>query len=217
LLSLLVTGAREWAQSGIGFDLLFFHLRLRSLIIVELKLGKFTHADAGQMNLIRRPLNNLLPMGLPRFSTRNCPRTLPPDCTAWGQDRRKGSVLAKGLVPYASATAALCSEMEFAAELATNPLYLGPVRANFNKIAGKVNEVFNSSQPLYTRITLTIALWRYRRQGRSTRRNGTNPEMSFAEMLALEPAYEIAPRTKAEQIACKVNDEYHHNRPVRMQ
>jgi len=32
-------------------DLLFFHRRLRSLIIVELKLGKFTHADAGQMNL----------------------------------------------------------------------------------------------------------------------------------------------------------------------
>jgi hypothetical protein len=32
-------------------DLLFFHRRLRSLIIVELKLVKFTHADAGQMNL----------------------------------------------------------------------------------------------------------------------------------------------------------------------
>ena len=32
-------------------DLLFFHRRLRSLIVVELKLGKFTHADAGQMNL----------------------------------------------------------------------------------------------------------------------------------------------------------------------
>ena len=28
-----------------------FHRRLRSLVIVELKLGKFTHADAGQMNL----------------------------------------------------------------------------------------------------------------------------------------------------------------------
>jgi hypothetical protein len=32
-------------------DLLFFHRRLKSLVIVELKLGKFTHADAGQMNL----------------------------------------------------------------------------------------------------------------------------------------------------------------------
>lgn len=32
-------------------DLLFFHRRLRSLIIVDLKLGTFTHADAGQMHL----------------------------------------------------------------------------------------------------------------------------------------------------------------------
>ena len=32
-------------------DLLFFHRRLRCLIIVDLKLGKFTHADAGQMHL----------------------------------------------------------------------------------------------------------------------------------------------------------------------
>jgi len=30
---------------------LFFHRRLRSLLIVELKVGKFTHADAGRMNL----------------------------------------------------------------------------------------------------------------------------------------------------------------------
>ena len=37
----------EWYR----VDLLFFHRRLRCLIIVELKLGKFTHADAGQMNL----------------------------------------------------------------------------------------------------------------------------------------------------------------------
>jgi predicted nuclease of restriction endonuclease-like (RecB) superfamily len=37
----------EWYR----VDLLFFHRRLRSLTVVELKLGKFTHADAGQMNL----------------------------------------------------------------------------------------------------------------------------------------------------------------------
>src|SRR5439155_2100037 len=37
----------EWYR----IDLLFFHRRLRCLIIVDLKLGKFTHADAGQMNL----------------------------------------------------------------------------------------------------------------------------------------------------------------------
>jgi hypothetical protein len=32
-------------------DLLFFHRRLRCLVIVDLKLGKFTHADAGQMHM----------------------------------------------------------------------------------------------------------------------------------------------------------------------
>jgi predicted nuclease of restriction endonuclease-like (RecB) superfamily len=37
----------EWYR----VDLLFFHRRLRSLIVAELKLGRFTHADAGQMNL----------------------------------------------------------------------------------------------------------------------------------------------------------------------
>jgi predicted nuclease of restriction endonuclease-like (RecB) superfamily len=37
----------EWYR----VDLLFFHRRLRSLIVLDLKLGKFTHADAGQMHL----------------------------------------------------------------------------------------------------------------------------------------------------------------------
>lgn len=32
-------------------DLLFFHRRLRALVIIDLKLGKLTHADAGQMHL----------------------------------------------------------------------------------------------------------------------------------------------------------------------
>ena len=32
-------------------DLLFFHRRLRALVIIDLKLGQFTHADAGQMHL----------------------------------------------------------------------------------------------------------------------------------------------------------------------
>lgn len=32
-------------------DLLFFHRRLRCLVIIDLKTGKFTHADAGQMHL----------------------------------------------------------------------------------------------------------------------------------------------------------------------
>ena len=37
----------EWYR----IDLLFFHRRLRCLIIIDLKIGRFTHADAGQMNL----------------------------------------------------------------------------------------------------------------------------------------------------------------------
>jgi hypothetical protein len=30
---------------------MFFHRRLRCLVIIDLKIGKFTHSDAGQMNL----------------------------------------------------------------------------------------------------------------------------------------------------------------------
>lgn len=37
----------EWYR----VDLLFFHRRLRCLVIIDLKLGKFTHSDAGQMHL----------------------------------------------------------------------------------------------------------------------------------------------------------------------
>jgi predicted nuclease of restriction endonuclease-like (RecB) superfamily len=37
----------EWYR----IDLLFFHRRLRSLVVIDLKVGKFTHADAGQMHL----------------------------------------------------------------------------------------------------------------------------------------------------------------------
>jgi predicted nuclease of restriction endonuclease-like (RecB) superfamily len=37
----------EWYR----VDLLFFHRHLRCLVIIDLKLGRFTHADAGQMHL----------------------------------------------------------------------------------------------------------------------------------------------------------------------
>jgi predicted nuclease of restriction endonuclease-like (RecB) superfamily len=37
----------EWYR----VDLIFFHRRLRCLVIIDLKIGKFTHADAGQMHL----------------------------------------------------------------------------------------------------------------------------------------------------------------------
>lgn len=36
----------EWYK----VDLIFFHRRLRCLLIIDLKIGKFTHADAGQMH-----------------------------------------------------------------------------------------------------------------------------------------------------------------------
>ena len=37
----------EWYR----VDLLFFHRRLRCLVVIDLKVGRFTHADAGQMHL----------------------------------------------------------------------------------------------------------------------------------------------------------------------
>ena len=37
----------EWFR----IDLLFFHRRLRCLVMIDLKIGKFTHADVGQMHL----------------------------------------------------------------------------------------------------------------------------------------------------------------------
>lgn len=37
----------EWYR----IDLLLFHRRLKCLVVIDLKLGKFTHADAGQMSL----------------------------------------------------------------------------------------------------------------------------------------------------------------------
>lgn len=37
----------EWYR----VDLLFFHRKLRALVVIDLKIGKLTHADAGQMHL----------------------------------------------------------------------------------------------------------------------------------------------------------------------
>ena len=37
----------EWYR----IDLLFFHRRLKCLVVIDLKIGKFTHADTGQMHL----------------------------------------------------------------------------------------------------------------------------------------------------------------------
>ena len=37
----------EWHR----VDLIFFHRRLRCLVVIDLKRGRFTHADAGQMHM----------------------------------------------------------------------------------------------------------------------------------------------------------------------
>jgi hypothetical protein len=37
----------EWYR----IDLLLYHRALRCLVVVDLKIGRFSHADAGQMNL----------------------------------------------------------------------------------------------------------------------------------------------------------------------
>jgi len=37
----------EWYR----IDLLFFHRKLKSLVVIDLKVGKFTHTDAGQMHM----------------------------------------------------------------------------------------------------------------------------------------------------------------------
>lgn len=38
---------KQWYK----MDLVFFHRRLRCLVVIDLKIGRYTHADAGQMNL----------------------------------------------------------------------------------------------------------------------------------------------------------------------
>ena len=38
-------------NSWFRIDLIFFHRRLRCLVIIDLKVGKFSYADAGQMHL----------------------------------------------------------------------------------------------------------------------------------------------------------------------
>ena len=64
----------EWYR----IDLLLFHRKLKCLVVIDLKIGKFTHADAGQMNLylnyarehLTEPGENA-PIGLILCSERN--------------------------------------------------------------------------------------------------------------------------------------------------
>ena len=51
LLPLQEQAKRDFYSESYYLDLLLYHRRLRCLVAIELKVGKFTHADAGQMNL----------------------------------------------------------------------------------------------------------------------------------------------------------------------
>jgi hypothetical protein len=119
------------------------------------------------------------------------------------------------MVPYTPAAPGRIAEIEFAFRLANDQRYLGPVRANFGKMAEKVNEVFHADNPRYTRTTLKIALQRHRRRDQSAAESTADPEMSFTEELASDRAYRLPARMKAVEIALRVNDEYHGGKPVR--
>ena len=125
------------------------------------------------------------------------------------------SVVARGMVPYVPAPPGRVAEIEFAFRLATELRYRGPIRANFRKIADRVNEAFYAGFAHYTRITIKIALQRYRRHKRSGTGYHADLEMNFTEGLACDPAYQFPARIKAEEIARKVNEEYHGGKPIR--
>ena len=132
-----------------------------------------------------------------------------------GKSGGVASALARGLIPYAAETADRMSEIEFVSRLATDPRYLGPVRINYRKLSEKVNEAFHFGKPHYTRITLKIALQRFRRRKDTEGDATAESELLFAERLSLDPAYQIPARMKAAKIARKVNAEYHGGKPVR--
>ena len=173
-------------------------------------------ADAGRKGgLIRGPLSYQLRIGChalsPEALREHCRRIAPLGGKAGGL----ASVAARGLVPYRLAAPGQVAEIEFAFRLAADPNYLGPVRANFRKMAEKVNEVYHENNPRYTRTSLKIALQSHRRCDRREAESPENPEMSFAGKLTGDPAYQLPARIKAAEIARKVNEVYHGGRPVR--
>jgi hypothetical protein len=201
--------------------LAFAHNKQTGMEMYEQKRGihaltREQKVDFGRKSgLIRGPLSYRLRIGChalsPEVLREHCRRIAPLGGKAGGA----ASVVARGLVPYASAEPGRVAEIEFAFRLAADPRYLGPVRSNFRKIAEKINEVFHSGNPHHTRTTLKLALQSYRRRDRSATESHADQEMSFAEKLASDPAYQLPARIKAAQIARKVNEEYHDGRPVR--
>ena len=202
-------------------DLALAHNRRTGIEVYERKRGihgltREQKAEACRKGgLIRGPLSYRLRIGchaLPPEVVREQCRKI---ASLGGKAGGGASVVAKGMVPYAPAMPGRVAEVEFAFRLAENPLYRGPLRANFGKIAEKVNELFHAGAPRYTRITMKIALQRHRRRQRSPAGWPADPEMSFTDRLARDPAYQFLARIKAEEIVRIVNEEYHGGKPVR--
>lgn len=202
-------------------DLALAHNRRTGIEVYERKRGihGFTREQKTEAcrkgGLIQGPLSYRLRIGchaLPREVVREQCRKI---ASLGGKAGGMASVVAQGMVPYAPATPGRIAEIEFASRLAADPLYQSSVRANFGKIAEKVNEVFHAGASHYTRITMKIALQRHRRRQRSPAGWPANPEMSFTDSLARDPAYQFLARINAEEIARRVNEEYHGGKPVR--
>ena len=175
-------------------DLALAHNRQTGKELYERKCGihalnREQKAAAGRKGgLIRGPLSYRLRIGChalpPEVIREHCRRIAPLGGKAGGV----ASVVAKGMIPYTPATPGRVAEIEFAFRLAVDPRYLGPVRANFRKIAEIVNEVFHAGNLRYTRTTLKIALQSHRRRDRLAAESHADPEMVFAEKLAYDPS-----------------------------
>ena len=165
--------------------------------------------------LVRGPLSYQLQIGCHALPPEVVREQLRKVASLGGKVGGVASVLAQGMVPYVTSMPGRVAELEFASSLASEARYRGPVRANFGKIAEKVNEVYHAGTPHHTRITIKVALQRYRRHERSGVVYPPDPEMSFTDALARDPAYQFLARIKAEEIARAVNAKYHGGKPVR--
>jgi hypothetical protein len=202
-------------------ELAFAHNRQTGAEEYERRRGihALTHEQkvaAGRIGgLIRGPLSYRLRIGChalpPEVLREHCRRIAPLGGKAGGA----ALLASKGLVAYAPATPGRLSEIEFAARLARDPRYLGPGRSNFGKMAEQVNRVFHAGNPRYTRTTLKIALLCHRRHGCPAAESPVGLEMTFAEALSHDPAFQLPARMRAAEIARIVNEEYHGGKPVR--
>ena len=63
-----------------SIDLLFFHRRLRCLLIIDLKIGRFSYADAGQMHLYLNYAREhwMKPVRTHRWASFSAPGKVPP-------------------------------------------------------------------------------------------------------------------------------------------